>query len=1104
MEEKTRRLERQNPKESRYFSNKANQHSIEQKASPSKWPPIGKHNQDNSKAERCYENGTFNLTDDANSKKPIPPRRFISSILGGDVPYGSRGHVLTRAERKEYLPLVEETGKTDFQTQKNKEDVPLGVVKHEKGLEKEEEDEMSKMTPALRCQQVSVIQRTPQAKLSPIKTEKVDVDKEPMETDSIPEQEAPIDYHVPKKLSPPLRVIKKYDIKILIPILKKLIIEKYKKLSKNCVGADLKLSEEELLRFLERFHGIQKYFVPGSVLTNSFLDHKRRFIKSGLRKDVAGNAASKLPGLFNNDRLNRRYFEQKNIKELAFLSRKPSGGVFYGTERAQPNYISERDGYLSSAERKRSNSSNFAVETGTCSAFPVRRNGSCGAIMTAAAGHGRTSAAGGGGSGNSGNSSGGGGNGVSYNGGGGGDSSGGLSGCSGGSLGGSLNPGGGGLNPGGPNKGNYGPSSPPTGSLPPFYESLKNGFPGQYLGNSYAVNSLGGPTLPMDCDTGQEILQEMAAYALPASNYDISDSMMVDLATGTVVDPLQFTATLTFASPADHNALLETLSDAADLFLQRLPSDDELNQVTNMDANNLLSSDQDLITQRLGLLNTELKIEPDEILSQKMNNKLDMNAVKLANELAILNENDNKLNCNLNDLLKSGRMSDIRQSYGSTGESLLEDDSLSPMGPDMSPIGSIGSNGEVNVPSPVEPSVNPFPEHCSNNVLGSFPRSYESSRNYPNQPPQFAKSSVFGNNEEYDSESHMQQLQIQVQLQQSNPSINNNTNSNSNSNNNNNNNNNNTNNNSSSNNNNNKSNNNNGTNNSGSAHSMLSPGISFNNGNLESPPMSITSPGGSIDHNGIDGSLSSPGSVNGRRDSAGSCSDPASIVPPGLQVRTATIQSRLGLTGDVHIEFVNGGHGIKNPLANHDHIPGPGRGHLEDKQKSSKIAITKKENGETKFSCRVCSKSFSLQRLLNRHMKCHSDVKRYLCTFCGKGFNDTFDLKRHTRTHTGVRPYKCNLCEKSFTQRCSLESHCLKVHGVQHQYAYKERRTKMYVCEECGHTTNEPEVHYLHLKDRHPYSPALLKFYDKRHFKFTNSNFANMLLQVGNDGDTFQ
>ncbi|RWS16142.1 protein ovo-like isoform X2 [Dinothrombium tinctorium] len=189
------------------------------------------------------------------------------------------------------------------------------------------------------------------------------------------------------------------------------------------------------------------------------------------------------------------------------------------------------------------------------------------------------------------------------------------------------------------------------------------------------------------------------------------------------------------------------------------------------------------------------------------------------------------------------------------------------------------------------------------------------------------------------------------------------------------------------------------------------------------------------------------------------------------------LSQRLGIPSHLiaSIEFVNGGHGIKNPLLqNSDH---------------QKLTTVSQVNSEDPLKCPICEKRFNLARLLNRHLKCHSDVKRYLCTFCGKGFNDTFDLKRHTRTHTGVRPYKCSNCDKSFTQRCSLESHTLKVHGLSHQYAYKERRTKIYVCEDCGNTTNQPESHYMHLKLQHPYSPALAKFYDKRHFKFTDNAF---------------
>ncbi|KAK3546637.1 hypothetical protein QTP70_031437 [Hemibagrus guttatus] len=133
------------------------------------------------------------------------------------------------------------------------------------------------------------------------------------------------------------------------------------------------------------------------------------------------------------------------------------------------------------------------------------------------------------------------------------------------------------------------------------------------------------------------------------------------------------------------------------------------------------------------------------------------------------------------------------------------------------------------------------------------------------------------------------------------------------------------------------------------------------------------------------------------------------------------------------------------------------------------------------FACQVCQKVFQYQRMLNRHLKCHSEQKRHLCSFCGKGFNDTFDLKRHVRTHTGVRPYKCNLCEKAFTQRCSLESHMKKIHGVAQQYAYKERRTKLYVCEECGHTASTQDSLLRHIHNQHPNSAFLRAKGARRH-----------------------
>ncbi|CAD5220739.1 unnamed protein product [Bursaphelenchus xylophilus] len=183
------------------------------------------------------------------------------------------------------------------------------------------------------------------------------------------------------------------------------------------------------------------------------------------------------------------------------------------------------------------------------------------------------------------------------------------------------------------------------------------------------------------------------------------------------------------------------------------------------------------------------------------------------------------------------------------------------------------------------------------------------------------------------------------------------------------------------------------------------------------------------------------------------------IIPPLLPVLRTIPQPSVP-----SVEYVNGGYGVKNPL-------------LQAVGTSSPTIDTTPAPTTTPgiYRCRICGKEFHLQRLLNRHAKCHSDLKRYLCTFCGKGFNDTFDLKRHTRTHTGVRPYKCEMCDKSFTQRCSLESHTRKVHGKTHCYGYKERRSKVFVCEDCGFTAPAYDEYTSHLQANHPLSAVLLK-----------------------------
>lgn len=148
--------------------------------------------------------GQSNGASSGQDRRIKEPRRFISSILGGEIPYGShRGHVLTQAERKQYLPVATE--------EKKSEDRPL--IKEEKDLLESEPVVLpSRKSPSpesipspgidnsITCQKVSVIQRTPsQSQFQKNKKELSDITIPNTLPTSEPEQDQPIDYAIAKK-----------------------------------------------------------------------------------------------------------------------------------------------------------------------------------------------------------------------------------------------------------------------------------------------------------------------------------------------------------------------------------------------------------------------------------------------------------------------------------------------------------------------------------------------------------------------------------------------------------------------------------------------------------------------------------------------------------------------------------------------------------------------------------------------------------------------------------------------------------------------------------------------------------------------------------------
>ena len=134
------------------------------------------------------------------------------------------------------------------------------------------------------------------------------------------------------------------------------------------------------------------------------------------------------------------------------------------------------------------------------------------------------------------------------------------------------------------------------------------------------------------------------------------------------------------------------------------------------------------------------------------------------------------------------------------------------------------------------------------------------------------------------------------------------------------------------------------------------------------------------------------------------------------------------------------------------------------------------------YSCGQCKfKTPILSRLLNTHVKIHSEERNFKCTECGKAFKNTKQLKNHRRIHNDVVVIqKCNLCDTLFYSQRHLRNHIRSKHEQMEAFkceicdgqfsSVKARRTHYlnhmkatkFKCEHCAYTSNDNNAYRRH------------------------------------------
>ncbi|XP_026754944.2 zinc finger protein 502-like [Galleria mellonella] len=114
-----------------------------------------------------------------------------------------------------------------------------------------------------------------------------------------------------------------------------------------------------------------------------------------------------------------------------------------------------------------------------------------------------------------------------------------------------------------------------------------------------------------------------------------------------------------------------------------------------------------------------------------------------------------------------------------------------------------------------------------------------------------------------------------------------------------------------------------------------------------------------------------------------------------------------------------------------------------------------RKEGDKRYICNICSKSFTRIYGLRYHMTKHSDIRKYLCSKCGKRFHTSSGLQQHSISHKDVAQFKCGFCNKTYKSRQSLKEHFRVAHSS---------NRKLFVCVTCGKSFTAKSTLMMHIK----------------------------------------